>query len=208
MEPYSPPVILELGHGQPVSGQAGLGARAGLQPSHKNKPPRKNEKELKVKYRGMLRGLNRVASPITEGIDILDAVYDALPYEQKAKYNGTRYLKRDPTVIEKVKALYSGYDYVDWHTAGENIGKNFFGDLAGGLTGQAVGKVQRDHDLAPNSLSGAFRGFRRNNKALAYQERIKKHAEEQKRREEELDQRRWESYLDRDARRQRPLWWQ
>lgn len=204
VEATSPPIVIEVGHGQPIAGQAGAGVRLQSRRIHDNKPPSKNEREIKTKYLHAFGQVQKILNPITEGLDILDAAFDAIPWNLRPKYGNTRYAKRELTVLEKVQTLYKNWEHVDWSKFGDNMGKNFFGDLAGGITGQMAGRVQRNLGLSPNSLTGALRNQRAINKAYEYQQRIKEHAERKK----QLAEEREKKYGQKDASPPRPLWWE
>lgn len=95
--------------------------------------PKSGDKESKVKLE-WAGGVLRIANTVTEGLDVIDAIYDALPSQFKPRYNGTRFVLRNPTPQQKLAALYEHWEEVDLPEAFRNLTYNemqdrFFGAL-------------------------------------------------------------------------------
>lgn len=124
------------------------------------KPPGPRVKERKFSGRGMLpmalqTGL-KVADAIGEGLDLIDAIHDALPRKYQAKGEGKRdnwFPGRVPgqgmwkatgaTPLDKLDALYRHLDKVDWMKAAKNMAVNEMIDRIGGRIGRASGEAAR-----------------------------------------------------------------
>lgn len=107
--------------------------------THRNRPPRPKEREKKGK--GNPTGpLGTALNWATEGLDILDAAYDALAPYAKAR-EGLFKKGKPPTPIEKARAIANNLGAVDGARMMENLLRNQANDaLAGGL-GRAAGKA-------------------------------------------------------------------
>lgn len=112
------------------------------QAPHTRRPPRKNEKEKKV--RGLIQQgsfLDIALGTITEGADLLYAIYDALPDEAKygTKNGWTSRVIRRPPPQEAIIRIYENLDKLDVSAAAENYLTNWFEDQLIGRANKAVG---------------------------------------------------------------------
>lgn len=113
--------------------------------AHRNQPPGRNVKERKAKARTLVARMARVAFSVTEGLDIVDALWDALPKEVRnkvpktgitgptARHPGVKYWSPQ----DKLQALYRHIDELDLEEAIKNLIKNHiedevYGRLSGG----------------------------------------------------------------------------
>lgn len=102
------------------------------QPRPRPRPPRKGEKERKVRASaGLRRFLGWVLSTGSEVGDFLDSLWDALPKE---------YQTRDATMAEKFSDLYGNLDRVDMNEAFQNLIENMHEDR---ITGEQFEKFNK-----------------------------------------------------------------
>lgn len=117
------------------SGRPGPGSRPRPQPLPEPspaRPPGRRVKERKLSASSRQRKLlGMLASGASEGFDLLDALFDALPDSIKRRF------KDHPN--EKFKALYRHWDKVDMNKAFENIWRNQVEDR---YFGQKFGEMQ------------------------------------------------------------------
>lgn len=102
------------------------------------KPPGKDTKEKKT-IMNVASGsfVGRVINAVTETKDVVDAIYDALPYSIRKKY------RNNIPAQEKAKIIYANLGKVDMQKAIENLAWNQVEDFAYGKLGKAVGKANR-----------------------------------------------------------------
>lgn len=84
-------------------------------PMTPRRPPGPGEKENKLKSNRTLVKVMGLLNAGTEGIDLMDAFYDALPDQYKAKFK--KGMNKGQQEIAKAKALYRHWDKVDLDTA-------------------------------------------------------------------------------------------
>lgn len=96
--------------------------------------PEPGEKEKKIKMHTALRVSLRFVNFVTEAVDLMDALYWALPDKlTSGRHNAT----------QRAQVLWDNIDEVDWNQALENIALNEFQDRILGAAGNRVGKLSR-----------------------------------------------------------------
>jgi len=115
---------------------AGKRPNVSLDGYHRLKTPGRGTKERKMRAAGTYAAV-RVASSVTEALDTLNAVYNALPYAYRPRYPGTSFVLRNPTPQQKLAALYRNWDKVDLVKAGKYL-------LVENISDIAFGKIGRD----------------------------------------------------------------
>lgn len=122
-------------------------------------PSRTKERKVRVRSHAVGRAIEFAISQATESLDMLHAVFEALPMWLKMKYInaarwrehkynsgriiGARLRYRALTPQEKVKILYDHYDLVDTLKATTNILASRGSDRAWAKIGQQMGAFQR-----------------------------------------------------------------
>ena len=114
-------------------------------PEHKYEPPKKGEKERKFKTaRAVYDVMNKVVSPITEGIDFVNAGWDAMPDDIK-KPKMPDYIRRQGadamskwrrstyTPQYKLRKMYDNIDQLDGEQFIKNLVENFWEDFVLGM---------------------------------------------------------------------------
>lgn len=108
------------------------------------RPPGKGEKERKLRPKGT-RAILRFANFVSEGVDLMDAIYWALPKKYtSSKHNGT----------QRAEQLWKHFDEVDLNKALENIAINEWQDRIFGKIGQRVGERARLDGRPASWLAG------------------------------------------------------
>lgn len=111
------------------------------------RPPRANEKESKRKRIRRVSGrIVAALDDVSEGAEVIDAFYDALPKEVRKKYDCDRFIKgRNPLIDNagqygidradcKMKALWNHWNEVDFDKAVYNVAANVVTDkIIGGV---------------------------------------------------------------------------
>lgn len=98
-------------------------------------PPGPKVKEKKARTAGY--GVaNAVVGAATEGVDVLEALWDALPRNRQTREKGKK-----TTPQQKALDLYRGWQDIDVAAAVKNLVANELKDRAIGTIGQAVGKA-------------------------------------------------------------------
>lgn len=141
--------------------------------THRRRARKKNEKERKIVVSASKLAIGRAAGTVTEGVDALDAIYEALPKAMRDKARASRHGK-DPRVTVKLRMVYDHFDQVDLRQAVRNLLENqvedwFYGQLgqraqeglnrsgwkkATGIEhGNALGKTPEGFEGARNPLS-------------------------------------------------------
>ena len=105
-------------------------------PGHRNRPPRSREREKKIKARGAVAVALKWALKVTEGLDILDVLWDSIP-EWVRDYHMDQRPPGSSKAAWKAKGLWKYLDWVDGPTAMRGILQNEAED-------KAVGTVSRD----------------------------------------------------------------
>lgn len=103
-------------------------------------PPGRNEKERKARDGGAIGKGLAVFGQATEVSDAVDAIYKALPKKVRGR-EWYKSRKQDPSMLNKIKAIFSNYDQVDIQKALEEIGKD---QLQDALIGKASNKANSD----------------------------------------------------------------
>lgn len=152
----------------PVAGQPGPRVelwptpREGMPaPGARPRPPRKRERERKVRSNIPIV-LRRVVNSATEACDAVEAVYDALmttdgnfdkkKYSRLLRYNKG---KKNPACQDKARAIYDLFDQLDSAEAVRNLIANQIEDAFYGGIGQASKKGRnRAHPFSPNTGRG------------------------------------------------------
>lgn len=115
--------------------------------SHTMSPPRKreprDEKERKTKLSPALSVVLKAVSAVTEGVDFIDALYDALPEQYRPRYRNTGYEKRVTTPQERMKALWENADKIDIDLALQNLVAEHIEDTIYGKIGKVGGEISR-----------------------------------------------------------------
>lgn len=111
------------------------------------RPPEKGTKETKL--RGLAPFIGAVQGAfhaVTEGLDALDALHNALPkqYQAKAVMRNGKWWNASPQA--KAEALYRNYDKVDWNEAVKNLIVNHYVDK---FIGSVSGGAKRGLDNTP-----------------------------------------------------------
>lgn len=105
-----------------------------IRPSnHRARKPGKRTKERKVVVSATKMLAGRLAGKVTEGLDALDSVYEALPEKLRARERMRRHGK-DPRAAVKLRLLYDHWEEVDLRQAVVNLLANeledwFYGQL-------------------------------------------------------------------------------
>lgn len=111
---------------------------------HHVAPPPKGTKEQKRKMgSGALAAVMAAVNGITEGVDLLNALYNALPSNLRWYYNEGRWWQKNRTPQDKAKALWDNLDQLDLSSALQNIVREQIGDLVAGRFGAALGEGSR-----------------------------------------------------------------
>lgn len=104
---------------------------------HSLTPPRKNEKEGKVRvYTPGFEVINNIVGNVTEAVDFIEAIYKAVPDEGKVRYPGTNWIKRNPSPQEKLWAIYENFDEIDIARAIGEVAKDQLEDIIFGKLGE------------------------------------------------------------------------
>lgn len=117
-------------------------------PPHVRRPPVKGEKERKP-GRDVKRAIDPIVGPITEAVDAIDAVYDALPWSvRKQVYRKCRAGGGQPrecmTPQKKLKVIYDNAHRLDMAKVVENLAKNHLEDRVIGELSRRADKNLRD----------------------------------------------------------------
>lgn len=108
------------------------------QSGHRLGPPGRGEKERKARVGGVGAALVYTAlGSVTEGLDTLYAVWDALPRDAKEGW------RHAPPHIA-LRQLYDHYDRVDLEQALHNLFDNAVEDFLFGVAGQYAKKLSKD----------------------------------------------------------------
>ena len=141
----------------PAPGTGGCGSVVRSWPTHPRQPPKKNQKERKVKSRGL-----RLFDIISEAGDAIDCFYKALPKATRNKWDKkqSRYSKMAENVGQfglggadyKSQALYHNWDAVDLGAALQCLVTNeiedrIIGKIAAKSRGTAFGVSQTFRNL-------------------------------------------------------------
>ena len=141
-QPWVPPKIV-------VSPKPGVSSKPPTiykpPPSGPSQPPKKGWKEKKLNVKsigGAATAIWVAGNAFTEGVDLMESIYDAIP-----DYPGK---KDNPTPYDMAEAIYDNFDEIDWPSAIENWINNQIEDAVFGGIGKAGNKA--------NQVSGAATG--------------------------------------------------
>lgn len=110
---------------------------------HDREPPRRGTKERKVGVPAAMVPILKAVNALTEGLDFLDALYDALPRQAKAKWRDTNYEWLNPTPSAKLAAVYFHAEQIDLSQALENLVVEQLKDIAYGRIGRMGAETSR-----------------------------------------------------------------
>lgn len=122
------------------------------------RPPRKHQKEVKLRARAAMGLAWGIFNAVTEGRDFLREIYKALPKRFKTvprRCHGIGKAQQctGPTVQQMFKDIYRGTNGMKdselpdfWNKAIDNVVANQIGDYFAGKTGKAVGQASAYHN--------------------------------------------------------------
>ncbi len=90
----------------------GIGAKGPLPATHSLRRPSKGDKEAKVVVRG-LAFVYPLLNTVTESMDFIDVLYNAIPRKFHARYGDTRWRLRHPTPQKQLEIIYRHWDRID-----------------------------------------------------------------------------------------------
>lgn len=135
LKPYEFPLVAPT---VAVSASPEIAARAEPLPAtHTLGKPKSGDKERKIRTKGYL-AMNFVLGNITEGLDLLYCVWDALPKKYQQGW-------KRPKPQLALEILYKYWDKVDVELAGKNIALNQIEDFVYGSIGQVMKKASKKH---------------------------------------------------------------
>ncbi len=108
---------------------------------HRWQRPARGTKENKARFGPVLSFIWRSMGQITEGIDLIDALYEALP--KRRKVQAYKLKGRQPNPIEKMGLLYDYIDELNVGKAIKNVIKQEIEDRILGEFGKRIGKFSR-----------------------------------------------------------------
>lgn len=136
-----------------------------LAPPNSTMPPNTpvREKEVKAKMTAGQAMAIKLVSSTTEGLDLMNAIYDAIPNQHRPRFGNTPYEKRNLTPSEKARAIYDNAGHIDMakmaqNIAIENIEDKFYGSF-GKLGGQASKRQGLLYGGGFNTVSKRFSDF-------------------------------------------------
>jgi hypothetical protein len=127
----------------------GVGGRGvPVPPEHRLSPPGPGVKEGKTSLRAAggvwqaFRLARKLINAATESGDVIDAIWDAVPYEDRKhwRHKGEDGKYHDPRLTKKVQLLYEHWDKVDTSKALRNIALNELEDTVIGQSHHYVNK--------------------------------------------------------------------
>lgn len=112
---------------------------------HVNKKPEENTRERKIQVSPKVMWLLRRAHDLTEGLDFLDALYEALPPQYRTDRSGRTRLgarigpnRPYATPMDKARSLYRNWDRVNVPAAMRNLAQNQIIDIVLGRANQGA----------------------------------------------------------------------
>lgn len=126
---------LEPSFGRPLVPKGEVVPLPGLKPWLPVRPPGPKVKERKIRMGGY-GAINAVVGAATEAVDVVEALWDALPRSAQTREKGKK-----TTPQQKALDLYKGWPQLDLPAAVKNLLANELKDRAIGTIGQAVGKA-------------------------------------------------------------------
>jgi hypothetical protein len=114
-----------------------------------NRARKKGEKERKLKAKSFMGFALRIGSGVTEMIDLVDVLYEAIPFEYKPRYitkDGyvTRWVLRHPSPLDKMQAIYTNFDKIPLADAIEGLILNELEDRFYGTIGKKVADASQN----------------------------------------------------------------
>lgn len=153
VEPEAPPDGLPYPPG--VTYQPGAPPRPGKGPNPNRQPPRKRTKEKKVRDKNRAVGFVwQAISEVTEAMDMMKALYQALPKEFRTGYSlrhrrdGSTYWHRDyaASAWQRYQDVYRHFDKINAKDALKNLLKQKLGDRVQAKIGQNLARASREMD--------------------------------------------------------------
>ena len=134
--------------------------------------PGTSERKVRLRYRGVVRAIRFAVGTVTEYLDVLAALYGALPKQYRPGYyrlhrkdGSTYWVKRwNPSVIQRAEAVWKHLDKIDMTDALGNIVQNEIEDqligranrsITRNLPGRGVGSAV-GFGAGPADLGGTF----------------------------------------------------
>lgn len=116
----------------------------GAPKTHTLAPPaeptsRSTDRERKAKMSPATILLLKGISMATEGLDLVNAIYKALPPEYRPKYRDTNYELRSATIDQKMKAIIENWDKIPIEDALYNIAADQLSDRIYAMQGRIAG---------------------------------------------------------------------
>ena len=138
----------------------GVGPAARLAKAHKRRPPDSNEKESKVRVNGVLSKLMLAGNFASEAVDVVEAIYKAIPYQFRPRYKNTRYAKRKVKPQEMMETIWRHHDEINYARALYNLVENELEDRIVGKFGKlAKDEATRSGRLHTLQHGAAFRRY-------------------------------------------------
>jgi len=106
-------------------------------------PGRPKDRETKRKMSPMQAAAIKAVSSVTEGLDLLNALYDSLPPQYRPRYRNTSHEKLSLTPTEKMRALIDNADHIDMAALAKNVVMENVEDQIYGRIGQVGGQISR-----------------------------------------------------------------
>lgn len=127
--------------------------------SEKVRRPPRGTKERKVRANRLFSFLWNSISPITEGIDFINVMYECLPWKLKVRMYQER--GRQPNPAEKVQIIYSNINDLDVGCALTNFIKEQIEDMIWSIGSQQIKKAnQKDNRPIGYEAGGGISGGR------------------------------------------------
>ena len=140
--PLVAPVVVIHNGVKPLSpaAQAALRLNSG---THKLRRPPKGTKELKARTVSAFQAVSPYINPLTEAVDVINAIYKNLPEQYRPRYKNTNLVKIKMRPDEKLVAIFNNFDKIDIVGALQDIAISQAEDKAYGLAGKTGGEVSR-----------------------------------------------------------------
>lgn len=114
---------------------------------HMRRPPQRNEKERKTNVSAMMgRFIRAGLDAATEFVDVVDAVYEALPEKLRRKEwsKSMRENHRGLTPQEKIQSIFENGNSLDLNDVVDNIAEALIEDAVLGQVGRELGRANRN----------------------------------------------------------------
>jgi len=157
LQPSRKPVVWSIAITAPTPGTSSNGF--GKPPKYHDyvapSERKSNDKERKMKAGPRLAKVLRFLGAATEAGDAIDALYKALPQQYRPRWKNTKYVKRNVTYREKLKALYDHWEHLPMDEAVYNLLHEATQDMIYGRLGKIGGKISHrlghDYGVGINS---------------------------------------------------------